>query len=408
MVLVALLNTALAQSSATATATTSSNSTSTSPTPTATYTVSVGADGLNFSPRELFASVGDIIEYRFYPQNHSVARAAFGPEPCIPYEDTGAGLVGFWSGFEPVALVLNNPPIFQVRVNDTEPIFYYCSAPGACFQGMIGVINPNSTETFAQQFNYTQNATLEFSPLEYFPKESAFSRTTTATGASSTPTAPPASTSTTPAATSSHTSLGAGPIAGIAIGGFAVAVLAAALIYMCGRHKTVNEILRQSTIAPSNHNSYQPTSAGLAQYPNMQKTPMTETRFSGGAYGVPGTETESYRSQSPPLDERSAMMGMQPMHFQQGQGSPGLGMMSPGSPGYPSPTYHDSQTHEMGNAIAQAGLGLRPYNPETQVHELPVPSRYPSDAGPPPFSSTTDSRPFSYTQSESGFHTDRK
>jgi hypothetical protein len=29
-----------------------------------------------------------------------------------------------------------------VTVNDTAPIFYYCSAPGACFQGMIGVINP--------------------------------------------------------------------------------------------------------------------------------------------------------------------------------------------------------------------------------------------------------------------------
>ena len=47
------------------------------------------------------------VEYRFYPQNHSVARAGF-KNPCIPYEDTGAGLVGFWSGFEPVAVVLSN------------------------------------------------------------------------------------------------------------------------------------------------------------------------------------------------------------------------------------------------------------------------------------------------------------
>jgi len=49
-----------------------------------------------------------IAEYRFYPQNHSVARAAFGPNPCIPYELTGPGRVGFWSGFEPIALVLSN------------------------------------------------------------------------------------------------------------------------------------------------------------------------------------------------------------------------------------------------------------------------------------------------------------
>jgi hypothetical protein len=48
-----------------------------------------------------------ITEYRFYPQNHSVARAAF-TQPCIPYEDTGPNKVGFWSEFQPVALVLSN------------------------------------------------------------------------------------------------------------------------------------------------------------------------------------------------------------------------------------------------------------------------------------------------------------
>ena len=46
-------------------------------------------------------------EFRFYPLNHSVARSGF-KNPCIPYEDTGPGLVGFWSGFEPVAVVLSN------------------------------------------------------------------------------------------------------------------------------------------------------------------------------------------------------------------------------------------------------------------------------------------------------------
>jgi hypothetical protein len=49
-------------------------------------------------------------EYRFYPLNHSVARAGFGNQlPCIPYEDDGPpNLVGFWSGFQPVAAVLSN------------------------------------------------------------------------------------------------------------------------------------------------------------------------------------------------------------------------------------------------------------------------------------------------------------
>jgi hypothetical protein len=38
---------------------------------------------------------------------YSVARAGF-KNPCIPYEDTGIALKGFWSGFEPVAVVLSD------------------------------------------------------------------------------------------------------------------------------------------------------------------------------------------------------------------------------------------------------------------------------------------------------------
>jgi hypothetical protein len=48
-------------------------------------------------------------EYRFYPSNHSVARAAFGHNlACFPYEDSGPDLVGFWSGFEVSNVVLSD------------------------------------------------------------------------------------------------------------------------------------------------------------------------------------------------------------------------------------------------------------------------------------------------------------
>src|SRR6266498_3440826 len=53
---------------------------------------------------------------------------------------------------------------------------------------LSNILSQNSTFTFDAQFNYTQNATLEFSPGEYFPKEVALTRTTTATGATFTPT----------------------------------------------------------------------------------------------------------------------------------------------------------------------------------------------------------------------------
>jgi hypothetical protein len=48
-----------------------------------------------------------ILVFRFYPQNHSVARDDY-MNPCIPYELTGAGRQGFWSGFEPINVVLSN------------------------------------------------------------------------------------------------------------------------------------------------------------------------------------------------------------------------------------------------------------------------------------------------------------
>jgi hypothetical protein len=60
-----------------------------------------------FSPNQLTASVGDVVEFWFYPQNHSVARSDY-KSPCIPYEDTGVGRQGFWSGFHPVAVVLSD------------------------------------------------------------------------------------------------------------------------------------------------------------------------------------------------------------------------------------------------------------------------------------------------------------
>jgi len=178
-------------------------------------------------------------------------------------------------------------------------------------------------------------------------------------------------------------------------------------------------MLLQSATTPSNHNSYQRTSVGTSdtRYSNIQKMPVAETRFSGG-YGDLRNEMESYRSTSPPADERSAMMAMHPMQFQQGEfGSPGLalGLMSPNIPGYPTPTYYDSQSHEIqmggGNGNVYPVAGLRPYNPQDYFqgpHELAVPSRNPSDANLRAVSTTESTRPFSFTDSESGFQADRK
>lgn len=58
----------------------------------------VGANGRVFSPNLTLANVGDVVEFSFYDGNHSVVRSSY-MFPCVPFEATGAGKAGFWSGF---------------------------------------------------------------------------------------------------------------------------------------------------------------------------------------------------------------------------------------------------------------------------------------------------------------------
>lgn len=86
-----------------------------------THTISVGIDH-KFKPEVTQAEAGDVryiactllakmltstklIEFLFFPPNHSVVRAEY-EFPCIPYEMTGRGKVGFFSGFRPVDAIL--------------------------------------------------------------------------------------------------------------------------------------------------------------------------------------------------------------------------------------------------------------------------------------------------------------
>ncbi|OAG03953.1 uncharacterized protein CC84DRAFT_1149715, partial [Paraphaeosphaeria sporulosa] len=139
--------------------------------PTQTYTVQVGNGDHKFKPDVIQAEVGDIVEFDFYPVNHSVIRAEY-EHPCIPYEMTGRGKVGFWSGFHAPDALLGDPPKYTVRVNDTAPVFFYCSAPDSCTkQGMVGVVNPNASTSLAHQRDLALQASYQLSPGEPFPSE---------------------------------------------------------------------------------------------------------------------------------------------------------------------------------------------------------------------------------------------
>ncbi|KAJ5715281.1 uncharacterized protein N7483_012462 [Penicillium malachiteum] len=98
------------------------------------HKIDVGEDGFSFDPASLSASVGDTVEFHFYPQNHSVAQASF-DDPCHPLNSSG-----FFSGFVPTSE--ESKTVFTLTINNTDPIWYYCGQEGHCQAGMVGVINP--------------------------------------------------------------------------------------------------------------------------------------------------------------------------------------------------------------------------------------------------------------------------
>ncbi|KAF8242705.1 hypothetical protein K440DRAFT_504285, partial [Wilcoxina mikolae CBS 423.85] len=91
---------------------------------------------LIFTPNDIKAAVGSFVEFRFYPQNHSVAESSFG-KPCTPL----SGSETIFSGFQPVSKGTTDFPTYTIRVNSTTPIWLYCSQAHHCQSGMTAVIN---------------------------------------------------------------------------------------------------------------------------------------------------------------------------------------------------------------------------------------------------------------------------
>ncbi|KAK1829824.1 hypothetical protein QBC39DRAFT_355448 [Podospora conica] len=206
--------------------------------------ISVGAELHKFVPDEVVANPGDTIRFSFYPTGHRVARAEF-KNPCIPYEMTGALKKGFYSGVFNPNVITTPAPFYDVLVNDTEPIFFYCGAPGSCKEySMVGVVNPTKEKTLAIQKEYASNSTIQLLPGEPWPSEVASQPNVPIS------TSPSGSGSGSESPTSGSSGLGAGAIAGIAIGAAAVILLGAALIYLCGRRGGFERAYRKTHGAP--------------------------------------------------------------------------------------------------------------------------------------------------------------
>ncbi|KAK4151481.1 hypothetical protein C8A00DRAFT_35885 [Chaetomidium leptoderma] len=209
----------------------------------ATVTIAVGANGHVFTPNTATAKVGDIIRFNFYPSNHRVARAEF-KWPCIPYELANINKPGFDSGTFTPQVVSNDPPHYEVRVNDTEPLFFYCAAPHSCVDyHMIGVINPNKTQSLAAQQDYADKVTYQLAPGDQFPSETPIPKPNPGSGDGPTD---PGNGNGGGGGGGGGGGLSGGAIAGIVIGAAAVIILGAALVYLCGRRGGFDKAYRKS------------------------------------------------------------------------------------------------------------------------------------------------------------------
>jgi len=175
---------------------------------------------------------------------------------------------------------------------------------------MVGVINPTEEMNLATQKAFAANSSIQLVPGEPFPSET-LSPTATPTGTL----APGSGQNNTPnpqATSDSGSGLGAGAIAGIAIGAAAVLLIAAALIYWCGRRGGFETAYRKS-MYPS-----LPPPGGMAETRHLDpKSPSQQTTST-----FPPMDRDPYRA--------SAQSGQGAFH-----GTPPP-PMSPGMTGYNS------------------------------------------------------------------------
>jgi len=160
-----------------------------------TIPISVGSGGLVFSPNSVTADVGDVLEFTFVPQNHSVVMGDFA-NACHP-----AATGGFFSGF----IAGNSPLTFSVSVSSTDPFVFYCSQPAGshCKAGMFGVVNPSGGMTLEAYAALAKASTSVSSPPMPFGSAGDSSSSSAASGPSSTP---PSSSGSSPTTTAGSTS----------------------------------------------------------------------------------------------------------------------------------------------------------------------------------------------------------
>jgi len=117
-----------------------------------------GANGtLIYSPNNLVAAAGDMVQFQFAPANHTVTQSTF-DNPCQPIA-LHSNVTGVYSGYMPVQASAQMTPTYTIMINDSKPMWLYCSQGKHCQNGMTMVINENTNANATRSLaNYQASA----------------------------------------------------------------------------------------------------------------------------------------------------------------------------------------------------------------------------------------------------------
>ncbi|KAG5220372.1 Cupredoxin [Salix suchowensis] len=105
------------------------------------HKITVGADGqLAYSPANIQAAIGDTVTFEFRPRT-TRSPSQISTTPANPCSTRPEKLASALACTMPVSPDATQFPTFQIKINDTAPIWGYCGQTGHCGSGMVFAIN---------------------------------------------------------------------------------------------------------------------------------------------------------------------------------------------------------------------------------------------------------------------------
>ncbi|POR37859.1 Uncharacterized protein TPAR_01950 [Tolypocladium paradoxum] len=131
---------------------------------TVVHVVRVGKNPMNnqtdlkFYPEKITAKPGEVVQFQFLTGNHTVTQSTF-DKPCVRISSTNSSAAGVFSSFLAVAdsAPLGQIPVFDVTVNDTNPLWFFCGQGPHCQRGMAMVINENTSANSSRSLENYKN-----------------------------------------------------------------------------------------------------------------------------------------------------------------------------------------------------------------------------------------------------------